>query len=311
MPHSLILVHRTHYQAVQDLVEIADRVKRLAADIEPCLVSDECEDEAIRNRAARHPTLMVSFGEIRGFKPARGRIYAGRFVPKHRQLVRLSQAGVPVPRSYIVGSGFAEDVPRFSELVLLKQSVERSSRGEGIVLVRYERMVAKLKEVVLERKWQYPVIVQEFIRTGPTAQHTRVQTFMGRPILTWTSMLKEPLPEATEPDPVIESTVIASNTPGAAKDRDLSQDAAKFALAARTFDVFGDIPLHGVDIITAPDGRHLVLEMNGGGNTWHFSSTAGSRIRASFGGRDAMVGQLDAWGVIAEELVRRTQAEAV
>jgi hypothetical protein len=310
MPYSLILVHRTHYQAVQDLVEIAALVHRLAPDIEAYVVSDEAEDDVTRDRAARHPTLLVSFGEIRTFKPAHAKAYCGRFVPKHRQLIRLSRAGVPVPRSYIVGHGFPEDVPRFSDLMVVKQSAERSSRGEGVILVRYERMIEKLKEVVNDKKWQYPIILQEFVRTGPTARHTRVQTFMGRPILTWTSMLKEPLPDGSEPDSVIESAVIAGNTPGAPKDRDMSHDAEKFALAARTFEVFNDIPLHGVDIVTTPDGRHLVLEMNGGGNTWHFSSAGGPRIRASFGGREGMMGQLDAWRVIAEELVRRTRAEA-
>jgi glutathione synthase/RimK-type ligase-like ATP-grasp enzyme len=195
--------------------------------------------------------------------------------------------------------------------MVLKQSVERSSRGAGVQLVRYERLVDKLKEVVNERKWQYPILIQEFVRTGPQARTTRVQTFMGRPILTWTSILKDPLPDAGQPDSVIEGTRIATNTPGAAKDRDFAADPEKFAIAARVFEVFSDIPLHGVDILTREDGSHVVLEMNGGGNTWHFSSAGALRIRASFLGRACMLGQLDAWRVIAEELVRRTRAEAV
>jgi hypothetical protein len=254
---------------------------------------------------------MVSFGEIRAFKPKRGRIYAGRFVPKYRQLIRLAKAGVPVPRSYVVAGGFPDDIPRFTDLMVLKQAAERSSGGAGVQLVRYERLIDKLKEVVNDRKWQYPIIAQEFVRTGETAQHTRVETFMGRPIITWTTMLKSPLPSGREPDSEIETAMIATNTAGAPKGRDLLGDPVKFALAARTFEVFNDIPLHGVDIVTAPDGRHLVLEMNGGGNTWHFSSAGGGRIRSSFPSREFMLEQLDAWGVIAEELVRRTRAEAV
>ena len=59
------------------------------------------------------------------------------------------------------------------------------------------------------------------------------------------------------------------------------------------------------------DGRHLVLEMNGGGNTWHFPSASGPGVRTAFGGRARMLEQLGAWRVIAEELVRRTRGEAV
>src|SRR5262249_8669291 len=156
-----------------------------------------------------------------------------------------------------------------------------SSGGKGVVLVRYDRVRQKIEELVQNEKWQYPILIQEFIKTGTHATTTRVETFLGRPILTWTSQLAEPLPHAGRPAAVGAKTNIASNMAGVGKQRSYVQDPVKIALARRVFDVFRNIPLHGVDILTSEDNRHVVLEMNGGGNTWHFSSDGGLRIRAN------------------------------
>jgi hypothetical protein len=291
-------------------MEIAELVRAGAPDIDTYVVSDEAENLVTREVAAQKPSLIVSFGEIRRFSPSRGRVYVGRYIPKDRQLIRMSNGGIPVPRTVVLGGGYPKEVPRFGDFIVLKKVAQDSSGGRGVVLVRYDRVRQKLEELVQNEKWQYPILIQEFIKTGTHAATTRIATFLGRPILTWTSQLAEPLPDAGQPDDVVEKTNIASNMAGAAKNRSYNQDPAKIALARRVFDVFRNIPLHGVDILTTEDNRHLVLEMNGGGNTWHFSSDSGLRIRATQGGREGMRNQMGAFQIVAEALIDRTRLEA-
>ena len=222
----------------------------------------------------------------------------------------MANAGIPVPRTVVVTGGVPNEVPRFGNLMVLKKVAQDSSGGNGVVLVRHDRVRQKLAELVRDAKWQYPILIQEFIRTGRSAATTRIATFMGNPILTWTSTLVEPLPEEGQADEVLEKTNIASNRPGLPKQRSFDLDPAKVALARRVFDVFRNIPLHGVDVVTGHDGRHYVLEMNGGGNTWHFSSDGGPRIRATQGGRAGMIAQMGAWRIVADTLIERTRLEA-
>jgi hypothetical protein len=310
MSYSLVLVHRAAYQEILDLLDIAALVRRAAPDIDTYVVSDDADNPVTRELAAQKPSLIVSFGAIRQFAPLRGRIYAGRYIPKDRQLLRMAAAGIPVPRTLVVTGEHAFEVPRYGDLVVLKKIGPGSSGGNGVVLVRYERVRQKLAELIRDAGWPYPILVQEFIRTGRNATATRVSTFMGRPIVTWTFALDEPLPEDSASDSVVEKANIASNTPGAPKARSYDVDPSKMSLASRVFDVFPRIPLHGIDIVTGEDDRHYVLEINGGGNTWHFSSDLGARVRANFGGRARMIAQMGAWQTVADELVRRTRLEA-
>jgi hypothetical protein len=310
MSYSLILVNRATYQEIRDLMEIADLVRAGAPDIDTYIVSDEAENLVTRELAAKKPSLIVSFGEIRRFSPLRGRAYVGRYIPKDRQLIRMANGGIPVPRTVVLAGGFPNEVPAFGNLIVLKRVAQESSGGRGVVLVRHDRVRQKIEELVQNEKWGYPILIQEFIKTGTHAATTRVATFMGKPILTWTSTLAEPLPDAGQPDEALEKTNIASNMAGVSKQRSLDIDPVKLALARRVFDVFRNIPLHGVDIVTGEDNRHYVLEMNGGGNTWHFSSDLGLRIRANNGGREVMAAQMGAWRVIADTLIERTRLDA-
>src|SRR5689334_21936716 len=253
MSYSLILVNRALYQEIRDLVEIADLVRACAPDIDTYIVSDESDSPVTREIAAQKPSLIVSFGEIRRFKPLRGRVYVGRYIPKDRQLIRMANGGIPVPRTVVLAGGYPKEAPRFGDLIVLKKVAQDSSGGKGVVLVRYDRVRQKLEELVQNEKWQYPILIQEFVRTGTHAATTRVATFLGRPILTWTSRLEDPLPNASQPDDVVEKTNIASNMGGVSKQRSYDQDPVKIDLARRVFDVFRNIPLHGVDILTTED----------------------------------------------------------
>jgi hypothetical protein len=82
-------------------------------------------------------------------------------------------------------------------------------------------------------------------------------------------------------------------------------------LARRVARAVPDIPLHGIDIVRERrTGRLMVLEFNPGGNTWHFSSTAGRATQIEAGGRERLIAQFGAFDIAARVLVERTRAEA-
>jgi hypothetical protein len=75
------------------------------------------------------------------------------------------------------------------------------------------------------------------------------------------------------------------------------------------------IPLQGVDIIReAATGRLFVLEINAGGNTWHFSSKRMEERRKShpetYLTREERIAQFGAWDVAARVLIERARQQA-
>ena len=114
---------------------------------------------------------------------------------------------------------------------------------------------------------------------------------------------------------------MASN--GGARDFTLIDDADVLALARKVHDVAPGIALKGVDLVRDPEGKLWILEFNGGGNTWAFSSTIGLRLRVGIGaaadsgagdlvgaGIAAMKAQFGAFQKAAEVLIARTRREA-
>ena len=99
----------------------------------------------------------------------------------------------------------------------------------------------------------------------------------------------------------------------AVRNRRLVYKADVVALAAAAHRAIPEAPMKGCDIIRdATTGRLYVLELNPGGNTWHFSSSFLAETRARFGpGYDRQrLSQIDAFGTAAQVLAERTQAEA-
>ena len=81
-------------------------------------------------------------------------------------------------------------------------------------------------------------------------------------------------------------------------------------LRERVHSVFPTLPILGCDVLRrSSDGQLFALEINGGGNCWHFSSYA-EKHRARLGGREAMVAQFGAWKVAASSMIRMVRQHA-
>src|SRR5690242_12976050 len=117
---NLVLVHTDGYQDVADFQEIAKYVQELAPDIEVFIASNDIPSSTTRRRAARRPTLVFSPGNLLEFRPVRGKIYAGRAIPKLEQLSRFKAAGLPVPAFAEISPDVVLPPQAFGPLVVVK-----------------------------------------------------------------------------------------------------------------------------------------------------------------------------------------------
>jgi hypothetical protein len=310
----LVVVHQPGWQAIEDWYEIAEKVARIDPRIAVIVASATVADDAVARFAASRPTLVVSAGPLGVFRPLRGKVYFGRPIHKFEQLKRLAEAGVRVPRSVMLGPDTVLDPAEWGEFVVLKPTdIGSSSQGDGIGLMRTTRVKYRAREDYPEGHPGRlgPMVVQRFIDTGPHITAYRVLTLFGRPLYCQMVRAVQPRPDLTAENAVIEAATVASQA--IARDRLLVYEADVIAAAAAAYRALPEAPLQGCDIIReAGTDRVYVLEVNPGGNTWHFSSSFLAGQRAELGPqfeRQRRL-QLDAFGTAAQVLAERTLAEA-
>jgi hypothetical protein len=117
-------------------------------------------------------------------------------------------------------------------------------------------------------------------------------------------------------DEEIEATIIDAKNP---KSTDADKDGQRNRLVAdedvlqfakRVHAAFPRIPVLGIDVLKREsDGCLFAIEVNAGGNVWHFSSTKEAH-RKRLGGKQAMIDQFGAWTVAAKALIQVTHAHA-
>jgi hypothetical protein len=163
------------------------------------------------------------------------------------------------------------------------------------------------------------VLVQSFVDTGRFPTYWRVLTLFGEPLYCVESMCAVERPALDSPDEVIESAVIEPKHPRAKektddyrKWRSFTADPEIMAFARQIYQAFPRLPLQGCDILREEvTGRLYALEINGGGNTWHFSSPIYAKQRALLGGKEVFTRQLDAFAVAARVLAEKAWQLAV
>lgn len=315
---NLVLVNQPGWQDVADLRAIAAKVRWLDPTIATFTVLSDMRNSVSIRAASRLPTLVVSFGPLGRFRPLRGRVYQGGIIPKFEQLRRLAKAGVQVPRSTYLSPGSRFDPADWGEFVVLKPTdIGSSSHGSGIQLMRTERVRYRPPEDYPQGHPGRlgPMLVQQFINTGPRVSGFRVLSLFGEPLY---CQLAENLTERTSLDSMddaIETAIIATQA-GAMEQRTLSYvyDADVIAMARAAYLAIPEVPLQGCDLIRDyASGRVFVLEVNPGGNTWHYSSSFMAESRAVRGPALELQRrtQLDAFSTAAHVLATRTRMEAV
>ena len=309
---NLILVTEPGRQDPQDFGEIASRVAALDQSIRVFIVSPQDTGDFLNGQDWRYPTLTVTLGSLGRFMPKRGRVLFNRIVSKLRQYELFVEMGVRTPRTIAYRADKKFDATGWGPVVVFKpDDVKSSSRGKTAVLVKTQRLCdpQTLSEELRRKAGTLPMLVQEYIPTGARVVCYRAGTFLGKVIHLLKKTGIASVPDIG--DAHIEDAVIDSNSEqtdeGRFASRELMRDEAIMKLARKVAAGFPGIPLLGIDILRhSTTGEDYVLEINGGGNTWQFSSdySAGGRMVI---GKDERVRQFDAWDTCARALVAKTR----
>jgi hypothetical protein len=310
---NLILVHSPGYQDVEDFNEIARAVQEMASDIEVFVASNGIPSSTTRRRASKRPTLVFSPGNLLNFHPLRGKVYAGRPIPKLEQIARFKAAGVPIPASAEITSNLVLPASEFGSLVVVKPGFSEASRGQSITLMRREAVRFQPRHSFpADHPGRYgPMIVQRFIDTGPCVNHHRVLALFGSPLLAFKTTSERPRQSLDSSDELLATIAVKARRRDGPIAREFTSDADILELARRTYSALPEAALQGVDIIReAKSGKLYVLEANPGGNTWIFSKgEMTARLKAALG-VERLADQFDAFRTAAKVLIERTRAEA-
>jgi hypothetical protein len=308
---NLIPLNQPGRQDPKDFEEIAERVRKLDRYIKVFVLTPENTSDDIKREDWRNPTLTVSLGAMGNFNPKRGRFFYNRQISKERQAELFTNAGIRTPRTLSYRAGMIRDLDDWGPHVVVKTNdISQTSNGESAHLIQTKNLnnPSSLPNLVRERIDAGSVLLQEFIPTGPRATSYRIGTFLGRVIHMMKKTTTAQMPDLS--NMVAEGTSIDSNYDSASATRELLIDDEIMALAIKIADIFVGLPLLGIDIIKhAETGELFALEVNGGGNTWQFSSRSTAHGRLIIG-KEERVKQFDAWNTCARALVEKTRSHA-
>jgi hypothetical protein len=311
----LVMVRQPGWQSAEDFEKIAAHVRDIEPRIAVFVVRRNAIHSYVRRKAAARPSLIFSPGRLTTFRPLRGRLYQGRPIPKLEQIERLAAAGVSVPRTAILTPDLELDPALWGAYVVVKPTdLLTSSGGLGVTLHRTSRVryipPAGYPEDHPGRR--APMMVQAFVDPGERLASYRVLTLFGEPLYAQLNLSSTHRVDLAQPDEVLERSVVAIQA-GGDRVRILAGDPDIIALARAAYAALPEVPLQGCDIMRdARTGTAYVVELNRGGNTWHFSSAASEATRRKYGSEFELerIRQFDAFRTAARVLVERTRAEA-
>lgn len=312
----LLLVYRPGWQSTDDLVEIAGHARVIDPSVRTFVLPSTHRNPVTRKAAGERPTLVVSPGAINTFRPSRGKVYQGRPIHKVEEIRRLAVAGVPVPRTAILTPDLKLDPNEWGEFVILKPTdIGSSSHGLGVQLMRTER-------VRFIPPHRYPpghpgrrgsMAVQQYVHTGDRLTTYRVLTLFGTPLYAQLNIGGTDRLDLGASDAVIEKAKVALQSADT-REAMLVDEPDVLAMARAAYLAIPEIPLQGCDILRdSANGALFVIELNCGGNTWHFSSTYSASFRRNYGAayEQKRREQFDAMRTAARVLIERTNVEAV
>lgn len=322
---NLIIIHRgPSYQ--RDFDEIADKVLALDRNISTYVAPPAIRGE-LPSDIWQRPTLTVALLAKHKIDIRRGPVLTNRAIEKLAQQDLFRKHGIPTPPAMPFRFGMTVDPMLFGEFVILKpMDLAQTSKGDGIHLIRRRSLHAKkISDFPADhplQKTRSGYLVQRFVDTGDHPSFYRIQTFLGKAIYAWHSTLIIPRCPLTASDAEIEATTVASQ--GGEKTRELISDPDIIALGERVHAALPQLPMLAVDCIKeARTGKLFILECNAGGNTWHFSSPIGEKIRQGFGNaalngperaneiaRQMFIDQFGAFDIVARQLVSATHSLA-
>ncbi len=308
--YTLIVVHRRGSEYEADFGEICAKVEALDPQI-AAYSADALSPAPISDREWQRPTLVVSLLEGWAFRVVRGTVLCNFEIDKLVQTKILRKAGVPTPPDLPFRPGMRLDPIMFGEFVLIKpMNLRMTSKGVGIQVMRRTRL-EQLRpfDVAMDhplRRDRKGYIVQKLVNTGQFPTSYRVATFLGELIYALKYQALVPSPDLASADSVIEAGNFSQK---GERRMELFENDELFSLAKKVAGAFEMVPLLGIDFVR--DHKSLqpyVLEVNAGGNTWHFASRMwAKRRRESPELIRSMKDQFSVYDAAARALVAKTR----
>lgn len=277
----LNLVSNPDVNSAADFQELAEWIAAIDPEIAVFAVPDAPHADVTAG-APDLPTVTISPGPLRAFRPRRGPVFQGQHVSKSTEHRALETAGIPVPRWTRLLPGKQPDLDGFGRHVVTKPDF--GARGADVRIERTATVQWKPPTTALGLRFGgrfNPRVVQEFVYTGAWPRSHRVATLFGTAL--WALRVeaghdRRPL---SNRDAFDGQSIVSS---GRGCTFELCDDADVIALAERAHTAFPRIPLLGADILRDADtGRLFVIEVNSLGYTWHFSSPSGVKLQSEFG----------------------------
>lgn len=302
-----------------DFGAIAKIMQTLDPSILITIVTPSDKAAVVKAERWQYKSVTIAIGPSGRFTPQRGPILQNGPVPKLEQYARFLAAGVATPRTARFEFGKRYLPEEWSEFVILKPLPLTMTSKAGRSRMYRTRRLEHLSPKSLPKDHflrQGPGLVQELIDSGPYPSKFRVLSLFGDPL--YSSITRSMAPRAAfdASDEEIEASIIDAKNPlSRAADKDgkrnlLVQDAEVLAFAREVHGVFPRKPLLGIDILRREtDGKLFAIEVNAGGNVWHFSSPK-IKHRTRLGGKEAMMAQFGAWDVAARAFIRMAKEHA-
>jgi hypothetical protein len=311
----LIIAYRPGWQSLEDLNTMAGHVSEFDPTIRTFIMPSTHRNAITRREAGKKPTLVVSNGRIVTFQPVRGKVYQGWPIPKIEEVRRLQLAGLPVPRTEILTPGLKLDPADWGEFVIVKPTdIATSSHGLGIKLMRTSRVryIAPADYPSGHPGRLGPMVVQQYIDTGERLTTYRLLMFFGEPLYVQLNIGAGRKVSLDADDVTIESSNVALQAADT-REAHIVDAPDVVALGRAIHAAVPEIPLKGCDFLRDGNtGKLYLIELNAGGNTWHFSSTYGQKLRDYLGPefeRQRRT-QFDALRTAARVMAKMTNAEA-
>ena len=303
---ALIVVHRN--ENADDFQQIARRIRKLDPSIGVTMVSDFLTSKMLPPEYLNLPMLVIYLCNPPPSEFKVATKLAVRETSKIEEYAHLTQHNIPCLPIERFKLGMELDPKVYGDWVVLKPE-NKTSTGRDINMVP-TKLLPTIKlddfpENHLIREDSY--LVQKLLKTGTHPKHCRATIFLDEVIYSANGRLNFPYPPEDSDIKTLLNISVASNQ-HASRTAELVKDPEVNALALKVAKTLPQHPLMAIDILRDEEtGKLYVLELNLGGNVWHFSSKMVRNLPGyDSAARKKLVLQYNAWDKAAEALVRKT-----
>lgn len=300
---TLILVVRS--ESIEDFRSIAKRIRKIDPNMDIIIFGGEIYSHQIPNHFLNQPTLTIYLVNPPLIKKPSD--LAVKHLSKIDEYEHFKQHNIPCLPIEKFQWGMTPNESIYGDWVVIKPENVNSS-GKDINMIPTKAISSlKSSDFPLDHLiHQDDYLVQKFIKTGQKSAQYRAGIFLDEVIYSriFTSDIDYPSP-GTDLKRLLKTSV-ASNVENRSVGRIV--DDAMNCLALEVAKSLPQLPLFGIDILKdETSGKLYVLEINAGGNVWHFSSLSTKKYNVD---RKALVLQYNAWDRCAEALIRKVNEHA-